>query len=156
MTGSETFIIVALRCTENRTPWSLASAICSDRNAFSAAARITDASITSPVWSDSPSLSTVVVPSAAACSIRTVVASGTVTDCSVLKKSPSLIVETCEAESRDHAPIECGWCRANALTDAGARRSELPWRSTGLTALPLTLSYRLRMSRCASSAGSSG
>ena len=37
-------------------------------------------------------------------------------------------------------PIECGWLRAYCLTDAGARRSELPSRSTGLTAEPLTRS----------------
>ena len=64
----------------------------------------------------------------------------TVTDCSVERKSPSPIVDTCDLESVDHAPIECGCLRANALTDAGARRSELPSRSTGLTALPLTAS----------------
>ena len=62
------------------------------------------------------------------------------TDFSVERKSPSLIVETCVLESFDHAPIECGCLRANAFTDAGARRSELPSRSTGLTALPLTRS----------------
>ena len=43
-------------------------------------------------------------------------------------------------ESGDHAPIECGCLRAYSLTDCGARRSELPSRSTGLTAEPLTLS----------------
>ena len=56
------------------------------------------------------------------------------------RKSPSPIVETWVLESGDHAPIECGCLRANSLTDAGARRSELPSRSTGLTALPLTAS----------------
>ena len=50
------------------------------------------------------------------------------------------MVDTCEAESADHAPIECGWLRAKFFTEAGARRSELPSRSTGLTALPLTAS----------------
>ena len=44
--------------------------------------------------------------------MRTVAAWATVTDCSVERKSPSLIVETCERESDDHAPIECGWWRA--------------------------------------------
>ena len=38
MIGSETFIIVAFRCSEKRTPCSLASAICSARNASSARA----------------------------------------------------------------------------------------------------------------------
>ncbi len=50
------------------------------------------------------------------------------------------MVVTCEADSGDHAPIECGWLRANCFTEAGARRSELPSRSTGLTALPFTAS----------------
>ena len=36
----------------------------------------------------------------------------TVTERSVERKSPSVIVETCERESGDHAPIECGWVRA--------------------------------------------
>ena len=40
----------------------------------------------------------------------------------------------------DQAPIEWGCLRAKFLTDVGARRSELPSRRTGLTALPLTLS----------------
>ncbi len=76
----------------------------------------------------------------------------TVTDCSVERKSPPDIVATCDFESGDHAPIECGCLRAKALTDAGARRSELPSRRTGLTALPLTASYFARTG----SAGSSG
>ena len=76
----------------------------------------------------------------ATCSMRTSVGSATVTDRSVERKSPSLIVDTCVWESDDHAPIECGCLRTNALTDAGARRSELPSRSTGLTALPFTAS----------------
>ena len=50
------------------------------------------------------------------------------------------IVATLVRESPDQAPIECGWLRAYCLTDSGARRSELPSRSTGLTALPFTLS----------------
>ena len=80
------------------------------------------------------------MPSAATCSIRTSVIGGTVTERSVERKSPSCIVVTCERESGDQAPIECGWLRANCLTEAGARRSELPSRSTGLTAEPLTRS----------------
>ena len=50
------------------------------------------------------------------------------------------MVATRVFESGDHAPIEWGFARAYALTDAGARRSELPSRKTGLTALPFTLS----------------
>ena len=67
-------------------------------------------------------------------------ARATVTDCSLERKSPADMVATWVLESGDQAPIEWGWLRAYAFTDAGARRSELPSRSTGLTALPLTLS----------------
>ena len=88
-------------------------------------------------------MSTVTAPSAPTCSIRSVVVAAIVTDFSVERKSPSPIVETCVLESFDHAPIECGCLRANAFTEAGARRSELPSRSTGLTALPFTRSYVL-------------
>ena len=48
MIGSETFIMVALRCTENRTSSALARAICSARKASRAAARMTVESTTSP------------------------------------------------------------------------------------------------------------
>jgi hypothetical protein len=72
--------------------------------------------------------------------MRTSVGSATVTEASVERKSPSAIVATWVLEPGDQAPIECGCLRANALTDAGARRSELPSRKTGLTALPLTAS----------------
>ena len=70
MIGSETFIIVALRCTENSTSSALARAICSARNASSAATFITVASTTSPASTGTPSLSTVTVPSAATSSMR--------------------------------------------------------------------------------------
>ena len=42
------------------------------------------------------------------------------------------------------------------LTDAGARRSELPSRSTGLTAEPFTRSYASRAAVASSVVGSSG
>ena len=60
-------------------------------------------------------------------------------DCSFERKSPAVMWATLVFESGDHAPIECGWLRAYCFTEAGARRSELPSRSTGFTALPLTL-----------------
>ena len=65
---------------------------------------------------------------------------GSVTESSVERKSSAPMVATRVFESGDHAPIECGFARANAFTEAGARRSELPSRKTGLTALPFTLS----------------
>jgi len=140
MIGSETFIIVALRCTENSTFSALASAIWAARKASSGALRSTAASTISPASTGSAALSTVTVPSGAMCSIRSVVAAGRVTEVSVCRKSPSSIVDTCERESGDQAPIDCGCARAYPLTEAGARRSELPSRRTGLTALPLTAS----------------
>jgi hypothetical protein len=140
MIGSETFIIVALRCSENRTPLALASAICSARNASSAARRMTAESTISPSCTSRPSLRTVTSPPDPTCSMRSVSAPGMVTDVSVERKSPSPIVETCDAESFDQAPIECGCLAANCFTEAGARRSELPSRRTGLTAEPFTVS----------------
>ena len=101
-------------------------------------------------------MSTVAAPSAATNSIRSVSSVPTVTDFSVERKSPSDIVETCDLESFDHAPIECGCVRANAFTDAGARRSELPSRRTGLTAEPFTRSYASRAARSSSEDGESG
>ena len=65
MIGSETFIIVAFRCSENRTPLALASAICSARNASSAARRMTAESTISPSCTSRPSLRTVTSPSVA-------------------------------------------------------------------------------------------
>ena len=59
-------------------------------------------------------------------------------------------------ESADHAPIECGFFWANAFTGAATRRSELPSRNTGFTALPSTFAYRARTSFSASVCGSSG
>ncbi len=50
------------------------------------------------------------------------------------------MVDTCVFESSGHGRMRGGFFRANSFTDLGARRSELPWRSTGFTALPFTLS----------------
>ena len=65
-------------------------------------------------------------------------------------------VETCDLESFDHSPIECGCALAKDFTDAGARRSELPSRSTGLTAEPFTRSYASRAASSSGDVGSSG
>ena len=65
MIGSDTFIIVALRWSENSTPLALASAIWAVRNATRAALLMTVASKTSPARSGVDALRTVVVPSAA-------------------------------------------------------------------------------------------
>ena len=69
-------------------------------------------SMISPALSFVLAFSTVTAPSAPTCSMRTSVASGTVTDRSLPKKSPPLIEATWVWESADQAPIECGWVRA--------------------------------------------
>ena len=66
------------------------------------------------------------------------------------------MLATCVFESLLQRPIECGCFFAYCLTDAATRRSELPSRSTGFTALPSTLAYRALMSFSASVRGSSG
>ena len=62
------------------------------------------------------------------------------TERSLERKSSAVMWATLVFDSGDHAPIEWGCLRAYCLTDSGARRSELPSRSTGLTAEPLTVS----------------
>ena len=47
--------------------------------------------------------------------------------------------ETCVRDAWLHSAMLCGFLRANSFTAFGARRSELPSRSTGFTALPSTL-----------------
>ncbi len=111
MIGSETFIIVALRCTENSTPSALARAICAVRNASRAAARMTVASTTSPSRTVRPSLRTVVPWAPTSWMVR-VSAPGMTTDCSLERKSSWPMVATFVAESGDHAPMECGCRRA--------------------------------------------
>ena len=108
MIGSETFIIVALRCAENSTSSALARAICSVRKRRSAATSMNVPSTTSPASTLTPSLSTVSVPSAATCSMRQGVVGGSTTDFSLEKKSSLPMVATLVLESVLHAPIRCG------------------------------------------------
>ncbi len=70
MTGSDTFIMVALRCRDSSRPFARASSICSSKNARSAWTCITELSRISPATSGSAFLSTVTVPSAATNSNR--------------------------------------------------------------------------------------
>ena len=140
MIGSETFIIVAFMCNENSTPRASASATCSARKAVRARLDMNVASTISPSSTGTASASTVTVPAPSTCSMRNVVSAAIVVDTSLWRKSPPDIVETWVRESGDHSPIGWGYFRANCLTARGARRSELPSRRTGLTALPFTLS----------------
>ncbi|SKW70181.1 Uncharacterised protein [Mycobacteroides abscessus subsp. abscessus] len=66
------------------------------------------------------------------------------------------MVATCVREACDHSPILCGCLRAYSLTAFGARRSELPSRRMGFTALPRHLVYRALISVSSSFLGSPG
>src|SRR5271154_2214223 len=66
------------------------------------------------------------------------------------------MVATWVRDAIDHSPMLCGCLRAYSLTALGARRSELPCRRTGLTALPRHLAYRSRISFSASVLGDCG
>ncbi len=112
MIGSETFIIVAFRCTENRTPSALARATCAVRNSRSAATRSTEASTTSSFFTGTDSRSTVVVPSSPTSSIRRAPSSAITTDFSVERKSFSPMVATLVLDSPVQAPMRCGWVLA--------------------------------------------
>ena len=81
-----------------------------------------------------------VVPSSPTSSMRSEPSASITVDFSLERKSSAVMWATLVLESRLQAPIEWGCFRAYCLTEAGARRSELPSRSTGLTALPLILS----------------
>jgi hypothetical protein len=70
MTGSETFIMVALRCSESSTPVFLASSIWSAKNFRSALTLIFVVSMTSPASSEAFFLRTVTFPAASTNSMR--------------------------------------------------------------------------------------
>ncbi len=106
--GSETFIIVAFRCTENSTPSALALATCAVRNSRSAATRITEASTTSPARTGTDSRSTVVEPSSPTSSMRSAPSSAITTDFSVERKSFWPMVATFVLDSEVQAPMRCG------------------------------------------------
>ena len=72
------------------------------------------------------------------------------------RKSPEVMCATFVRDSVAQVPIECGCCLAYCFTELGARRSELPSRSTGLTALPSTFEYRARIAFSSSVFGASG
>lgn len=107
MIGSETFIIVALRCAENSTPSSFARWICSRMKVCSAETDMNVASTTSPARTGMPSLSTV-VPSGVVRRIVRESSDGRTTDFSFEKKSPAPIVATFVRDSGDQAPMRCG------------------------------------------------
>mmetsp|Transcript_18598 Transcript_18598/g.46635 ORF Transcript_18598/g.46635 Transcript_18598/m.46635 type:complete len:298 (+) Transcript_18598:1467-2360(+) len=152
MMGSETFIMVALRCTEKRTPLALASSISAATKSRSFATSRRAASMTSPSWSSTRGLRTVTAPSSATISMRTAPAAGTTWESSPPKKSPAAMDATWDLLAGSHLPSQCGWRCANALTTGATRRSELPSLRTGFTALPSTPPNlaMTSLSRCAS------
>ena len=112
MIGSETFIIVALRWTENSTSSSWARAICSVRNSRRAATRMTVPSTTSPARTGTDSWSTVVSPLSPTSSIRSEPSDAMTADFSLVRKSSAVMCATLVFDSDDHSPIECGCLRA--------------------------------------------
>ena len=110
MIGSDTFIIVAFRCSESSTPSARASSISFAKNACSARRLIIEAPPGRPPPTLTPSLSTVVAPSASVNSMRSVPACGD-------DRRLLAAVEVAAGHVRDvrlrvalQAPIECGCC----------------------------------------------
>ena len=156
--GSETFIIVDLRCSDSSAPSRAAASICSEKNRRRVLTFITAVSTTSPASRDIPSLSAVTLPSALTNSIQTLVAADIVPDFSLSKKSPAVMWATRALDpDAGHGRIILWGCfRENSLTDVAARRSEFPSRRTGLTADPSTAEKRDCSAFSASFRGSSG
>ena len=141
MIGSETFIIVAFRCSENSTPCRFASSICaSTKSAQRARAHHGRVDQFAGLHRRSSSFSTRVLPSLPVirCARCRPARSARTVRCRRNRRAS--MCATWVFESALHAPIRCGCLRAYFFTDSGARRSELPSRSTGFTALPLSLS----------------
>ena len=113
MTGSETFIIVALRWTDSSRSSSLAAATCAARKESRAVALMRVASTTSPAVTGRWSRRTRGSPPPAGTN-RTSRAPSSLTTTlrSLCLKSPSSIVATRVRDSGDHSPMECGWERA--------------------------------------------
>ena len=156
MIGSLTFIMVALRWSDAISPSFSQRLSSSSKKVRSLATSIRAASITSPASSAVDSFSTVVDPSADTCSMRTSHAAFITADCSEPKKSPSVMWRTSVREPSGHLPSLCGLFCAYTFTGGATRRSELPSRSTGLTAEPRTLAYFAAISRSASVDGDAG
>ena len=106
MIGSETFIIVALRCTENSTPCAFASAICAARNA-SSAPRVHERGVDDLARQHGDRLLQHGDAAVGARRARPAASSSAtmVTDCSLERKSSWPMVATRVFESGDHAPI---------------------------------------------------
>mmetsp|Transcript_2304 Transcript_2304/g.6414 ORF Transcript_2304/g.6414 Transcript_2304/m.6414 type:complete len:255 (-) Transcript_2304:583-1347(-) len=139
--GSEIFIIVALRWRDAMMPSSLQRVNSASKKSRRAWALMQEASITSPFTRAGPSLRTVSLPASSTCTMRTLPSLLKVVDFSLPKKSLPAMLATRVRASLLHSRIRTGgrvrW--AYFFTGAATRRSELPSRSTGFTALPSTL-----------------
>ena len=140
MMGSETFIMVALRCSDSRAPSARAASMVRAKKARRAATFMTAASTTSPASRGTRSFRTLTAPPASTNSMLTSHGRSTVTERSLPKKSPSRMWATRVFDpSAGHGFImRCGCFCANRFTAAAGRRSELPSRRTGFTADPRT------------------
>ena len=112
MIGSDTFIMVAFMCSENSTPLSFAQATCFCRNEVNESLHIKEESTTSPASTATGVRSSVAFPDWSVKVMCRWPASVIVTDCSWLKKSPSVMLETWLSESADHLPMRWGFARA--------------------------------------------
>ena len=140
MMGSETFIIVALRCSDRRAPLAPASSMVRRKKARRAAALMTAASTTSPASMGTFSFRTATAPPASTNSMRTSHGSSTVRERSLPKKSPSCMWATrvFDPDAGHGFIMRCGCRCAKRFTAAAGRRSEFPSRRTGFTADPST------------------
>ena len=112
MIGSETFIMVAFMCSENSTPLSFAQSTCFSRKEVKEALHMNEESTTSPDSTATGARSSVAFPDSSVNVMCTWPASVIVTDCSWLKKSPSVMLDTWLSESADHFPMRWGLARA--------------------------------------------
>ena len=139
MIGSLTFIIVALRCSENSTPRAFASAICASTKAASFRVQRRGVQHLAGLHLHRRAQRKL-LPVALVNSIRTR-ARGRHHD-RLFAAVEIAFVHVRDVRFRIRFPRAHAVrvLRAYAFTAFGARRSELPSRSTGFTALPLTLS----------------
>mmetsp|Transcript_33551 Transcript_33551/g.84234 ORF Transcript_33551/g.84234 Transcript_33551/m.84234 type:complete len:211 (+) Transcript_33551:1344-1976(+) len=156
MMGSDTFIMVAFRCSDTITSCALASCSCSSKNARSSRAFMTEASRISFSMTARPDFRTVFLPCASTWVIWIFVSLGTTYDFSLPKKSPDFMWATWVLDTGGQGRMRTGGRLRCAFffTGSATRRSELPSRSTGLTALPSTLAYAAAMAFSSSVLGS--
>mmetsp|Transcript_8915 Transcript_8915/g.40504 ORF Transcript_8915/g.40504 Transcript_8915/m.40504 type:complete len:308 (+) Transcript_8915:3015-3938(+) len=136
------------------TPASAALASSASTNSVSLARLSLAASKISSACAGTLSLRTVTAPSAACSSTRRDPGAAITDDFSEPKKSSPGMDLTSVLESPDQSLSLCGLALAKSFTGPATRRSLLPSRSTGLTALPMTLPYLAAMAASSSESAS--